>query len=394
MRSTAFLVFLAALVLTGCGAGGLGAEQAVPTVVLDGGANANVPTQSAPQFSGGEVTASAVVVSAQDANLGFPLAGTVTKVHVAEGDQVRAGDPLVELDSSALQLQVAQAERALRELTSPAAVAAAEQALVNAQEALDDAQDKSDSYKYERATGEQVENAEANLVLAQDKLDEAYDKYQKFKNYPPEDPRRAQAYTDYYAAVNARDRAQANLNWLTGGPSESDIALAAANLNAAFAAHQEAEWYLSELKGEAIPAEATGAQLAQLQQARDNLTAAHDQLERTRLLAPIAGTVTTVGIVPGEYVLPGQVLVGISDVSSLQIETSDLSELDVPQVSIGQEVLIQIKALDAVVTGHVVSISPVATTLGGDVVYMTTIALDTLPEGLREGMSATVNFAP
>jgi multidrug resistance efflux pump len=393
MRVTALLILLTALALTAC-SGAAGADQPLPTVVLEGGATGNVPAQTGPQFSGGDVTASGVVVSAQEARLGFPLAGTVTKVYVAEGEQVQAGDPLVELDSSDFQMQVTRAERALRELTSPAAVAAAEQAVVNAQEALDDAQDKSDSYKYHRATGEQIQNAEANLVLAQDQVDAAYDKYQKFKNNPPEDPRRAQAYTDYYAAVNARDRAQSNLNWLTGGPSESDIGLAEANLDAALAAHQEAAWYLSELKGEAIPADATGAQLAQLQQARDNLKTAQDQLGRTRLLAPIPGTITTVGIVPGEYVLPGQALVGISDVSSLQIETSDLSELDVPQVSVGQDVSIQIKALDAVIPGHVVSISPVATTLGGDVVYMTTIALDTLPEGLREGMSATVNYNP
>jgi multidrug resistance efflux pump len=393
MKLTVLVILLAALGLTACG-GAAGADQPLPTVVLDPGATGNGPTQAGPQFSAGDVTASGVVVSAQDADLGFPLAGTVAKVYVGEGDQVQAGDPLAELENSDFQMQVAQAERVLRELNSPAAVAAAEQAVVNAQEVLDDAQDKSDSYKYHRATGEQIENAEANLVLAQDKVDETYDKYQKFKNNPPEDPRRAQAYTDYYAALNARDRAQSNLNWLTGGPSESDMALAQANLDAALAAHQEAAWYLSELKGEAIPADATGAQLTQLQQARDSLKTAQDQLGRTRLLAPIPGTITTVGIVPGEYVLPGQALLGISDVSNLQIETSDLSELDVPQVSVGQEVSVQIKALDAVIPGHVVSISPVATTLGGDVVYMTTIALDSLPEGLREGMTATVNYAP
>jgi multidrug efflux pump subunit AcrA (membrane-fusion protein) len=391
MRLTALLILLAALVLTACGAGG---EGAVPTVVLGGGATGNAATQPAPQFSGGEVTASGVVVPAQEAQLGFPLAGTVRTVHVSDGDQVEAGDVLVELDNSDLQMQVAQAERALRELTSPAAVAAAEQALVNTQEALDDAQDKRDSYNYNRATQEQVENAQANLVLAEDTLDEAHDAYQKFKNNPPDDPRRAQAFTAYYAAVNARDRAKANLNWLVGGPSESDVALADANLDAALAAQQEAQWYLSELKGETVPADATGAQLAQLQQARDSLKAAQDQLARTRLLAPFAGTMATVDIVPGEYVLPGQALLAISDLADLKIETSDLSELDVPDVSVGEEVSVQIKALGELIPGHVVSISPVATTLGVDVVYMTTIALDSIPEGLRAGMSATVNYAP
>ena len=99
-------------------------------------------------------------------------------------------------------------------------------------------------------------------------------------------------------------------------------------------------------------------------------------------------------LVLGEYILPGQALLAISDVANLKVETSDLSELDVPEVNVGEEVSVQIKALGELIPGRVVSISPVATTLGGDVVYMTTIALDSIPEGLRSGMSATVNYAP
>jgi hypothetical protein len=38
------------------------------------------------------------------------------------------------------------------------------------------------------------------------------------------------------------------------------------------------------------------------------------------------------------------------------------------------------------------AISPLADTLGGDVVYKVTIELDSLPEGLRAGMSAEVQF--
>jgi hypothetical protein len=41
----------------------------------------------------------------------------------------------------------------------------------------------------------------------------------------------------------------------------------------------------------------------------------------------------------------------------------------------------------------VIAISPLADTLGGDVVYQTTIDLDTIPEGLRPGMSVEVQFS-
>ena len=385
-------ILLISLLLASCS--GQGANQPLPTVILGGGTPGPSATQSASTSRGGGITASGEVVPARDAQMAFPLPGIVSKVLVAAGDQVKAGDLLVELDNSAAQLQVDAAQRAVRELTSPAAIAAAEQAVVDAQKAQDDAQKQVQRYKYVRASLEQIDNAKASLALAQDKMDEAFDQYQKYKNYPPDNPKRAQAYTTYYAARLARDNAQRNLNWLVGGPSESDVSAANADLDVAEAALQEAQWYLSELKGETVPPEATGAMLTQLQQARDTLKSAQDSLAKTRLLAPISGTVTTVNIVPGEYVLPGQALVGITDVADLQVETSDLSELDVPQVQVGQPVSVQVKALNTDIPGKVISISPVATTLGGDVVYKTTIGLDNIPEGLRAGMSVVVNYLP
>jgi hypothetical protein len=51
-----------------------------------------------------------------------------------------------------------------------------------------------------------------------------------------------------------------------------------------------------------------------------------------------------------------------------------------------------VKALNQDVTGHVSEISPLAETLGGDVVYKTTIKLDSQPAGLRAGMSVDVQF--
>ena len=51
-----------------------------------------------------------------------------------------------------------------------------------------------------------------------------------------------------------------------------------------------------------------------------------------------------------------------------------------------------IKALNQTVNGRVSEISPLADTLGGDVVYTTMVDLDPLPAGLRAGMSVEVRF--
>jgi len=387
-----YLIILTGMAFTLNACGSNSAPTAIPTVVLDGGAVNNSSIQPASQSSSGDVTASGIVMPAQEAQLAFALAGNVKKVYVAEGDQVKAGEVLAELDNTLVQVEVDQAQRTVRELTSQAAIAAAEQAVVTAQETYEDAQKKVDSNNYRRADQSAIDYYKAQLVLAQKALDGARDTYNKTGRLSSADPLRAAATTNLYNTQKAYNTALSNLNYFTEKPSENDVALANAELDSAASALQEAQWYLAELQGESIPADATGALLAQLQQARDNLKAAQNRLDHTRLLSPIPGAVTTVNIVAGEYVSPGQMLVTISDVADLQVVTTDLSERDVSNVNIGQNVMVLVDALNAEVSGQVISISSVADTLGGDVVYKTTIALDELPEGIRAGMSVTVQY--
>jgi multidrug resistance efflux pump len=94
----------------------------------------------------------------------------------------------------------------------------------------------------------------------------------------------------------------------------------------------------------------------------------------------------------GEWVTPGQPVLLLSDLQHLLVETTDLSERDIPRIEIGQPVIVTIQALNEDVAGRVSAISPLADTLGGDVVYKTTVALDTRPSGVRAGMSAEVLF--
>lgn len=379
------------LMLAACGPAST--PEAIPTINLDQGSSNTTVTRSAPQgFSGNGVTASGVVQPLREAQLSFALAGSVKKVYVAEGDQVKVGDLLAELDNTSVQLEADQAERTLREMTSDAAVAAAEQDVANDQKTYEDAKKKVDSINNRHADNVTINYLKDQVTLAQNALDRAREAYKKTARLSAVDPARAQAATNLYNAQQDYNRALGNLNWYANPPSANDVALANADLDAASAALQEAQWYLSELKGESVPSDATGEQLAQLQQARANLQAAQDKLDHTRLHASIAGAVTAVNIVTGEYVLPGQAIIEISDVTDLQVVTTDLSERDVPNISVGQNVRVLVEPLNTEINGHVVSISPVADTLGGDVVYKTTIALDQLPEGIRAGMSVTVQY--
>jgi len=94
----------------------------------------------------------------------------------------------------------------------------------------------------------------------------------------------------------------------------------------------------------------------------------------------------------GETVVPGQVVVVIGDLSHMRIETTDLSERDVPRVRLGQTASVYIEALNREVSGKVIAIDQQAGTLGGDVVFKVTIELAEQPEGLLWGMSAEVRI--
>ncbi len=396
MKYKLILVLLASLALTACGAVGQ-TPTPLPTIVLGSGDTTTaLQTPSAAQGAvpnNGGVTASGIVVSDHQTNLAFTLEGKVKSVDVAEGDQVKAGQTLVELENASVQLEVDQAQRALAQLTSPAGVAAAEQSVASAQKALDDAQKKADSLIYPRASDELIKNTQGEIDLAKQQVARAADSYRQVARLPDGDTRKATALVNLTNAQMNLNTLIAKYNWYTGMPNDTDAALAKANLDAAKANLQEAQWYLSALKGDQVPADATGSDLAQLAQARDALATAREQLDATRLVAPFAATVATVSVSQGEAVAPGQVLVMLSDVDHLHIETTDLSERDVPNVKVGQVVTVSVKALNQDLAGHVSVISPVADTLGGDVVYQTIIKLDSPPPAaLRVGMSVEVQF--
>jgi len=397
MKLKLLSIVLMAFILTACGTAGPTTPTPLPTVMLDGGSSPSPQAQTTKtaKVSGvaaSGVTASGVVIPAQEAQLAFAQGGKVKTVNVAVGDQVKAGQTLVELDNASALMDFNQADRNLKEMTSQASIAAAEQDLANAQQTQKDAQKKTDSMFFPRATDVLIKNTEGEIALAKVQVARSADTYRQLSRLPDGDNRKATALVAMTNAQLNLNRLIAQLNWYTGKPTEIDAALAQANLDAAKAAVQESKWYLSFLKGEQIPADATGSKLAQLQQARDGLAAARERLDATHLIAPISGMVAAVNGDVGEIASPGVVVIVVSNVSRLRVETTDLSERDVPSVKVGQTVTVTITALSQDVTGRVALISPVSTTLGGDVVYKTTIDLDSLPEGLRAGMSVDVLF--
>lgn len=99
-----YLIIIIAIFITACGT--QTTPEAIPTIVLNAEESNNQPETS----SGSAVTASAVVVPVIEAHLSFPAIGKVTNVNVQVGDEVKAGQVLVELDTTILEAKVKEAE--------------------------------------------------------------------------------------------------------------------------------------------------------------------------------------------------------------------------------------------------------------------------------------------
>ena len=375
------------LLMAAC-AGGAKNPTALPTVNL--GSNPSTPAPVA--STGGGVTASGVVVADQQAQIAFKVAGNVKLISVVVGDQVQAGQALVQLDETAQQILLEQANLALQELTSPSAIAAAQLAVTKAQTNVINAQAVLNNQQYWKNDA-LIQDYYAAYVIAKANLDKAQTNYDnahvgQYINNADE----ATLYQALYNARQAYDTAQYYYSLYSQPPTQRQFNEAQANLALAQAQVVEAQTLVAALTGAKLPDNPTGAGYASLMQAKLAVQSAQANLDATRLVAPFAGEVASILISAGDYISPGQVILVISDVTHLHVETTDLSERDVPMVRLGQAVTVSIKALNKDVAGKVTAISPLADNLGGDVVYKVTILLDNLPANLRAGMSVDAQF--
>ena len=143
---------------------------------------------------------------------------------------------------------------------------------------------------------------------------------------------------------------------------------------------------------ESAPPEKLQAADSKVNQMQSALEAAQASLAQGTLVAPFAGTVTTVNVQAGEYVNPGQVIITLAKLDELQIETTDLSELNIATVKVGQPAMVFVEALNNNFQGKVTAISPISNKIGGDVVFKVTIKLNEQPKALLWGMSADVEI--
>jgi HlyD family secretion protein len=343
------------------------------------------------------VSAEAFVVPVQDADLAFELNGRIAALTVEEG---ATSEQLAQAEASLAGTEASLAER----LAGPTpeeigqAEAAVETARANLAQVLAGFRDEEIA-----AASARLLQAEADVRLAQADYDEFV--YGEPDRAEPFGIALQQATLDFEAA-------QAEYNRLVNGATDEEIAVARAQVNEAQAAlakvqagataEQVAQAQAEVARAEAALAElaagATGEEVAMaeaaVKTAEANVQVSETELAKTRLRAPFDGIIGLLQVDQGEFVQSGAAVLALGDNSRWQIETDDLTEIDVVRVRQGAKVTISVDALpEELFEGTVVRITPKAVTKAGDETYTVLIDItqgDTAP--LRWGMTTFVDI--
>jgi multidrug resistance efflux pump len=288
-------------------------------------------------------------------------------------------------------LDLAKANLAqLEEGTRPEQVAQAEASLRAAQAALSAAVAERDRLTG-GATDAQIAAAQANLAAAQVEQKVAQDTYDQIDRSGLTGTLEEQARFRLNAANQALTAAQKALDEALSGSTQSTRA-AQANVASALAQRDVAQAQLDQLKNGATESQ-IAATRAGVAQAEAGLQAAQAALNEAALSAPFDGTIAQVTIDAGQVIAPGFVVASIADQDSWQVQTDDLSEVDVVKIKVGQPVKITVDALpDARLNGTVASITSRSETKRGDVTY--TVKVDVNGDDARAlwGMTAQVEI--
>src|SRR5689334_20427128 len=195
-----------------------------------------------------------------------PTPTTVKKIYVREGQHVKAGEMLMQLEDADVRAQLARAQAQLKG-------AEADQHAIQSW-----------------GTQEEVLNTRSELVKAQTDRDAAQKNYEALQQLAK-----------------------------TGAAAPSEVREAATRLAAADATLK----VLQQKQQDRYSRPEVNKVQAEAEQARATLAAAQDQLKHTEIRAPFAGTVYSIPIKQGEYVQQGELL--LQDRKSTRLNSSHSS---------------------------------------------------------------------
>jgi multidrug efflux pump subunit AcrA (membrane-fusion protein) len=386
----AIVVIVLILGIAGCNAANNTAAQTEATIE--------------PVLAEEKIVAEGKIVPVESATLSFVSGGVVDDIFVEEGEVVKEDEVIAQLSGterlasqiSSAELALISAQQAYDDLFDNVDVqkAQAELAVAKAKIELEDAQEDREKKNYRNSNDTTLDGIRANAIIAADALKDAEDYYNYFEeNYDEDNATRAGALSQVVAARKANDKAQYNLQYALGFPEESDVEEADARVALAMATLDEAQRDLDALQDGKPDPDDVALVEARLKEAQATYDAAMAALEDIKLIAPFSGELVANNLTVGEFVSPGSPAAVIGDMSSWEVVTTDLTELDVVKIKEGMEVTVELDALPGIeLKGVVSSIKMLGENVQGDITYTVKIRLEDTDERLTWNMTAFVTF--
>jgi HlyD family secretion protein len=350
-------------------------------LVACSGAPIATPAPESP-VSSNEVIAEGRLEPIQGTNLTFQVRGVVEQVFVQAGDTVKQGDVLARLTNAGAaeaQVLIAQNDYAVLLRNEGGDRAKLWQAYLDAQTARATAEKKWEDLNVEDIE-DRIERDKGIIEERQANLEDAQEEFDKYKDLDEDNSKRKTAEDDLEHRQEDLNRANRDLE---EDMRERDEVRAA--YDAALGVEAEAK-YQYEISVD-------GPNSEKLAFAKTNLDAALDTLSNYVLTAPFDGVVVDVNVKPGEQVGIDTRVVSVADFGSWTVKTTDVTELEVVKLSVGQKVLLVPDALpDLELNGTVLEISDAYTQQGGDILYTVRIQVDDPDERLRWGMTVEATF--
>ena len=336
------LILILSLLVTACASAGQAAtatQEAIPTVIADD-----------------TIIAEGRVEPLQYAEIAFSTSGVVSEVLVKTGEQVKKGQPLIRLGDesetnyAAAQLELVTAQQALNDLLNSSSSDLA-QIVIDLKDAQE-AYDKADDYLHYLQDSKKVPQTETRTYLIQTWKGYEYRyKTKSFKGPAPQD-------------------------WII--EAENDLALKKARLVEVQRAYDRTK---------------DGADADQLALLEAELNAANAQVAAFSVMAPFDGVVADLNAKVGGSINAGEIAVTVADFSNWLVKTTDLTEIDVVELTEAQLVVVTLDAIpDVRLNGTVLSIGQRYTENQGDVVYEVTVLLTDTNPAMRWGMTSEVKF--
>jgi multidrug resistance efflux pump len=335
-------LILASLLFTAC-------STAAPTATVTPEAAATVVADSS-------IIAEGRLEPVRFAEIAFTASGVVSQVLVQEGQTVQQGETIVQLgDASdtnyaAAQLELANAQQALNDLQHAAGTDLA-QTVIDLKEATEEYNDAVDYLDYLQDS-QKIPQTETRRFLVQTWKGYEYRTKTKTLKGPAPQDWIIEAENDLALKKAQRDEAQQRYDRLKDGIDSEQLAILEARLNAAKAG-----------------------------------------VAAFSVVAPFDGVVADLPAKAGSSINAGEVAVTVADFSEWLVQTTDLTEIDVVNLSEGQPVLVSLDALpDVELAGEILSIGQSYAENQGDIVYEVTLLLNETHPAMRWGMTAAVTF--